>query len=280
MSTSLAVLSGKGGCGKTTTCVCLAAAAQASGMRVAVIDLDHGAGSSMALGVSRARKTVVDAILAGQVDAALVSSPVYAASDGAPLLLLPGTKEIATFPITAAALGELVAQCKQVADLVLIDTENNVLPMTAPAATADLLVFPTLLERASMEAVGDAMLLVDDVGGADRIGGILFNQVPSDLSRGWERTLDFYRWGFGGTADAGDDLQGLGIAYSASLPESRLLRRIFSELAVSGRLLDAARRVLDEVLCSRAESAMVAQYLADLRLMRGDPQTAADRAVR
>jgi cellulose biosynthesis protein BcsQ len=280
MSTSLAVLSGKGGCGKTTTCVCLAAAAHASGMRVAVIDLDHGAGSSMALGVSRAPKTVVDAILAGQVDAALVSSPVYAAGDGTPLLLLPGTKEIATFPITAVALGELVAQCKQVADLVLIDTENNVLPMTAPATTADLLVFPTLLERASMEAAGDAMLLVDDVGGADRIGGILFNQVPTDLPRGWERTLDFYRWGFGGTADAGDDLQGLGIAYGASLPESRLLRRIFSELAVSGRLLDAARRVLDEVLFSRAESAMIAQYLADLRLMRGDPQTAADRAVR
>jgi cellulose biosynthesis protein BcsQ len=277
MSTSLAVLSGKGGCGKTTTCVCLAAAACSSGMRVALIDLDHGAGSSMALGVPRAHRTVIDALLTAQVDIALVSSPVYAASGSSPVLLLPGTKDIATFPITTAALGELVTQCKQVADLVLIDTENNVLPMTAPAMTADILVFPTLLERASMEAAGDAMLLVDDVGGADRIGGVLFNQVPNDLPKGWERTLDFYRWGFGGAALA-EDLQGLGVAYSSSLPESRLLRRIFSELPVSGRLLEAARRVLDEVLGCRAGSPMVEQYLADLRLMRSDPAATAGSA--
>jgi hypothetical protein len=201
---------------------------------------------------------------------------MYASSGPAPLLLLPGTKDIATFPVTAAALGELVAQCKEVADLVVIDTENNVLPMTAPAVAADLLVFPTLLERASLEAAGDAMLLVDDVGRADRIGGILFNQVPSDLPKGWERTLDFYRWGFDGASDS-EDLQGLGVAYSSCLPESRLMRRIFSEVAISGRLLDAARRALDEILNCRAGSTMVAQYLADLRLMRADSADTARR---
>ncbi len=235
---------------------------------MAVIDLDHGAGSSMALGVVRPQRTVREALLSGRVDTALVESPVYQGRDRGAVYLIPGTPHIATFPITAAALGDLVAQCKEVADLVVIDTENNVLPMTAPALTADLLVFPAMLERASLEAAGAAMLVVDDVGGVDRIGGMLFNQVPRDLPKGWARTLEFYRWGFGGEPADGD-LQGLGVAYAASIPESRLARRIFSEEPISGRLMEAGRQALHELLGQSASSSMVHQYLADLRQLLG-----------
>lgn len=222
----------------------------------------------MALGVVHTQRTVRDALLTGRVDDVLVTSPVYSGRGGGGVLLVPGTRHIATFPITTPALGEVVAQCKELADLVVIDTENNVLPMTAPALTADVLVFPAMLERASLEAAGTAMLVVDDVGGVDRIGGILFNQVPRDLPKGWARTLEFYRWGFGGQPEDGD-LRGLGVAYTASIPESRLVRRIFSEEPVSGRLLEAGRQALCELLGQRASASMVGQYLADLRQMLG-----------
>jgi chromosome partitioning protein len=124
MMKTVAIESGKGGSGKTTTTLNLAVAAGLAGKAVVVIDLDPQASAA---GWKDSRPA--DAPVVVSVPPARLPQALQAAQEGGADLVLIDTAPHAEGPALAAA---------KAADLVLIPTRPGILDLRAIGSTADL----------------------------------------------------------------------------------------------------------------------------------------------
>ncbi len=108
----LAVLSQKGGVGKTTLATCLAVAAEADGKRTAIIDLDPQATASFWKDVRQSSAPAVDSIQAVRLGATLKALTAA----GADLAIIDG----------AAIARDITTEAVRHADLVLVPTRAAV----------------------------------------------------------------------------------------------------------------------------------------------------------
>jgi septum site-determining protein MinD len=196
---ALAVASGKGGVGKTTTAINLGAALAQDGSKVAVVDLDLGmANLGQMVGLQEPRATVHD-VLADR-------EPLDAACHEARgLTIVPGAIELGLFAdADPAAIEALVARLTQRFEVVVLDVGaglNDDIAAAVDAADGVLLVTTAelhsltdasktgeLVERLSVPVVGAVVTgtgegTFDDVEGvATTLGaaGSVTVSVPAD----------------------------------------------------------------------------------------------------
>lgn len=121
---TLAILSQKGGVGKTTLATCLAVAAEADGKKVAIFDLDPQATASFWLDVRKADNPAVISI-----QSIRLASMLKAASEaGTDLAIIDG----------AAVARDVAFEASQVADYVLIPTKTAVFDTMSMIHTIDI----------------------------------------------------------------------------------------------------------------------------------------------
>lgn len=119
---TLAVLSQKGGTGKTTTALHLAVAAERAGHPVAVLDLDPQASST---GWADSRSSDAPSVTSIQASR-LVQAKELAAKSGAALVIIDSAPHSADAAVAAA----------EAADLILIPCRPGILDLRAIATTA------------------------------------------------------------------------------------------------------------------------------------------------
>ncbi|MFB6131971.1 MAG: P-loop NTPase [Halanaeroarchaeum sp.] len=135
---AIAVASGKGGVGKTTTTVNLGAAFAEAGLDVAIVDLDLGMANIGAfVGLTAPDATVHD-VLTGE-------APIdEACHEGGGLTVLPGATDLDSFAsIDTGAIDALVSSLRERFDLVLMDAGaglSHEVGVTLQAADGVLLV--------------------------------------------------------------------------------------------------------------------------------------------
>ena len=160
----IAIWSGKGGSGKTTTAINLAAALAEKGSSVLVLDLDGQASLTRALGVSP-ENGLLDAIRAGSgLDALARPTPIPGAR------LIPGGPEmdqaerILAGEVGADRLLDQAIAKTGPADWLLIDCSPGVSTLNVSAlATARLHLAPVDARPISSETLGDTLALADGI---------------------------------------------------------------------------------------------------------------------
>lgn len=120
----VAILSQKGGVGKTTLATCLAVAAEADGKTVAVLDLDPQATASFWSDVREADTPAVSSLQAIRLGPVIAA----AAKAGTDLVIIDG----------AAVARDVAHQAAQHADLVLIPTKAAVFDTMSMTHTLDV----------------------------------------------------------------------------------------------------------------------------------------------
>ena len=121
----LAVLSQKGGVGKTTLATCLAVAAEASGKHTAIFDLDPQATASFWKDVRKSDTPAVESIQAVRLPAMLKA----AEAAGADLAIIDG----------AAVARDIAFQAAKCADFVLLPTKAAVFDSMSMIQTIDVI---------------------------------------------------------------------------------------------------------------------------------------------
>lgn len=120
----VAVLSQKGGVGKTTLATCLAVAAEAEGKTAAILDLDPQATASFWSDVRQAETPAVSSLQAVRLGAVIAA----AGKAGTDLVIIDG----------AAVARDVAYQAAQHADLVLIPTKAAVFDTMSMTHTLDI----------------------------------------------------------------------------------------------------------------------------------------------
>ncbi len=186
--TTAAILSQKGGVGKTSVALGLASAGLASGHRILVVDLDPQASATWAMGADPAQATHALAdVLEGTRSAA---SAVVPATWGEGIDILPAATDLATWDPDGTAkkrAGKLRKAIKGVAsnyDLVLLDCPPGIGALTVTAlAAADLAVLVVEPAALSLNTLGTMADLVDDVWQNHNpdldLAGVIVNRMPS-----------------------------------------------------------------------------------------------------
>ncbi len=200
MTLRVAVLTEKGGVGKTTVTLGLASAAQAAGDRVLVVDFDPQASSSMVLGVdpgeARGRmREALDAPRPGGAAGSIVES-----CWGAEVVVMPAGRDLRGWENSGSAQVQahrLDRALKGIADLfdtVLIDCppglgELPTLALTA-ADRALMVAEPSVF---SVDAIGPVADLIDEVwqryNNRLDLAGVIVNRMPA-VSAEAERQYD------------------------------------------------------------------------------------------
>lgn len=193
VTTIAAVLTEKGGVGKTTVTLGLASAAAAAGRRVLVVDIDPQSSTTDVLGIypsmSAGRmKAALDADEAGSAAAQIIES-----SWGDNVWVLPGNRELRHWDNQGSArvrAGKLAKALKGVAedfDVVLIDCPPGlgepVVMALAAAQRAILVAEPSVFSVRAIIPVAD---LIDDVWQRYNqdldLAGVIVNRVPPKSS--------------------------------------------------------------------------------------------------
>ncbi len=165
----IAVLTSKGGTGKTTTAINLGHGLALSGERVLLIDCDPQGSASSAFGV-KSDRGLVDLMIDGRADIFKVRPNLF--------LLPSGRKRLADLEIKLAARADRqdilrkslcrLAGC----DWVILDCSPsiNIINLNA-LGYADRLLVPSSLDFFSLEGVRSTLELADDInnGGEERV---------------------------------------------------------------------------------------------------------------
>jgi len=190
----LAVASGKGGVGKTTTAVALGACAAAAGRSAVVVDTDLGMGNlGTMVGLADAHPTVHD-VLAGAAD---VDDAVHEAPGG--FDVLPGSTALDEYAeADPAGLRDVVEALRSRYDLVVLDTgaglsHDTVLPLGLAdevllvTTAADIAVANTATTREVAARLGADVrgVLVTSATGdvatvRDRVDAPVLGTIPRD----------------------------------------------------------------------------------------------------
>lgn len=191
----IAVVSQKGGVGKTTTAINLAAAMAEVGHPTLLVDMDPQANSSSGLGVDPARARLnVYHLLTGQATAEQVIQPTSVAG----LYLIPShidlagaEVELATLPEREGLLRRALGTIPPGIELVLIDCPPSlgVLTLNALVAATSMLI-PTQSEYFALEGLRHVMythqLVRSRLNPKLAIAGILITQFDARTTLAWD----------------------------------------------------------------------------------------------
>lgn len=157
----LAVLTSKGGTGKTTTAINLGHGLALSGRRVLVIDCDPQGSATSAFGV-KSEKGLVDLMIEGRADIYKIRPELY--------LLPSGKKRLADLEITLAARSDRYQVLKNAlsrlsgCDWVLLDCSPSINIINYNAlGFADFLLIPSSLDYFSLEGVKTTIEITGEV---------------------------------------------------------------------------------------------------------------------
>ena len=205
-----ALVSKKGGVGKTTTCVNLAAALAGIGKKVLVVDLDSQASASLSLGVPREKMAPsISDVLLHSVPIGEAIRPTRTAG----LDVLPASADLTNFdsilaprPDRELLLGRHLRPAKGFYDFILIDCPSSLslLPTSALVA-ADNFILPVVPQYLALEGVKNLLPTVQRLyqrfGKRTALLGIVFTIV--DYRTKTNRTnIDLIREQFGNSVFA------------------------------------------------------------------------------
>jgi len=165
----LAVLTSKGGTGKTTTAINLGHGLALSGRKVLIIDCDPQGSASAAFGIN-GEKGLADLLMEGKVDIFQVRPQLY--------LVPSGRKRLAELEIALAATGDRLCRLKNAlsrlsgVDWVILDCSPSINIVNLNAlGFADYLLIPSSLDYFSLEGVKSTIELTGEMeaGGESKL---------------------------------------------------------------------------------------------------------------
>jgi chromosome partitioning protein len=161
-----ALISKKGGVGKTTTCVNLAAALAGIGKKVLVVDLDSQASASLSLGVPR--ENLAPSIADVLIHSMPVGEAIRPTRTGG-LDILPASSDLTGFDAIMASqprkelvLGKRLRDAQGFYDFILLDCPSSLslLPISALVA-ADNYILPVVPQYLALEGVRNLLPTAD-----------------------------------------------------------------------------------------------------------------------
>jgi cellulose biosynthesis protein BcsQ len=257
----------KGGVGKTTVSFGLIAAAVSRGNRVIALDTDPTGGLSVTLarrvpagvaaGGGQDRPPTAYDVLQGQVSLqdALFEHPLGAVP-GAHSLLRTLSSDVRLFkaPITVGQLQNALGPVLDEADYVIVDTQPHGPSLSGPAALADHIVIPTMLDLPSLRSTALTVIFLDKLELLSRVRGLVVTNMRRPAAR---IAMSFYQ-----------GLQYTGLPFDTVLYNSEAWVRATSG---AGHLPDAqvlaeAQKLFAEVL---SREAPMAGFEKLLKMARG-----------
>jgi len=177
----IAVLTSKGGTGKTTTAINLGHGLALSGLRVLIIDCDPQGSASAAFGV-KSDKGLVDLMLDGRADIFKVRQNLF--------LLPSGRKRLADLEMNLAVRGDRMEILKRSlsrlsgCDWVILDCSPsiNIINLNA-LGYADYLLVPSSLDYFSLEGVKTTLELSREISNGNGKGIELLGVLPTFYDR-------------------------------------------------------------------------------------------------